>query len=208
MSLVKICQLIDWPTFHIGYRHEKRFPYWGCYQIHPLREITFPFRDFAPLKSKRDASIVSVIERLIEPSKICIVSGDLNLKFLTDSNNVIINALQRLKFTQFIDQPTHIQGGIIDHLYMRQPHIYREVEIISDLVAVFYSDHIGIQITFLKNENEFKHIENSVPDQYQINLICMLILFLFHVSSLTHNIHSLYGFSKHTILIGKYICNL
>ena len=115
-------------------------------------------------RNTNDASIISIIERLIEPTKICIISGDFNLNFLTDSNNVIITALQRLKFTQVIDQPTHIQGGIIDHLYIRQPHIYREVEIISDLVAAFYSDHIGIQITLLKNENEFKHIENSVPD--------------------------------------------
>ena len=66
--------------------------------------------------------------------------------------------------SECVKQPTHIQGGIIDHLYIRQPHIYREVEIISDLVAAFYSDHTGIQITLLKNENEFKHIENSVPD--------------------------------------------
>ena len=111
-----------------------------------------------------DASIISIIESLIEPTKICIISGDFNLNFLTDANNVIVTALQRLKFTQVIDQPTHTQGGIIDHLYIRQPHIYRKVEIISDLVAAFYSDHIGIQITLLKNENEFRHIENSVPD--------------------------------------------
>ena len=63
-----------------------------------------------------------------------------------------------------IDEPTHMQGGIIDHLYVRCPLNYYGIEIHSDITTPFYSDHFGIRITIHKKEKEFKHIPSTVPD--------------------------------------------
>lgn len=55
-----------------------------------------------------------------------------------------------------------MQGEIIDNLDIHRSFIYREVETQSGIVSAFYSDHIEIQITLFKNENEFQHMENAV----------------------------------------------
>ena len=68
-----------------------------------------------------------------------------------------------------MDEPTHTQGGIIDHLYIYCPHFYKDVKINSTLISAFYTDHYGIHITLYKKEDEFKHIASTVPD-YLIEL--------------------------------------
>ena len=60
-----------------------------------------------------------------------------------------------------MDEPTHMQGGIIDHLYIHCPDTYKDVVITSDLIAPFYSDHFGILVTLYKKEKEFKRIETN-----------------------------------------------
>ena len=101
---------------------------------------------------------------MIDLTRICIISGDFNLNYLTESSNIIIKELHRLCFKQMMDEPTHMQGGIIDHLYIYCPPFYKNVLIKSSLISAFYTDHFGIHIKLFKKENEFKHIESSVPD--------------------------------------------
>ena len=101
---------------------------------------------------------------MLDPAQICIISGDFNLNFRTESGNLIINELLKMHFIQMIEEPTHTQGGIIDHLYIRGPAAYSDVRIESDLIAPFYTDHFGITITIYKKDKEFKHIQSTVPD--------------------------------------------
>ena len=115
-------------------------------------------------RSSDDESLISHITRMIDLNQICIVTGDFNINFLTESNHIIIKELHRLNFKQMMDEPTHTQGGIIDHLYIYCPHLYKDVKINSTLISAFYTDHFGIHITLYKKEDEFKHIESTVPD--------------------------------------------
>ena len=115
-------------------------------------------------RNSSDELLISHIKRMIDLEQICIVTGDFNINFLTESNHIIIKELHRLNFTQMMDEPTHTQGGIIDHLYIYCPHFYKEVKINSTLISAFYTDLFGIQITLYKKEDEFKHIESTVPD--------------------------------------------
>ena len=115
-------------------------------------------------RNPNDELLISNIKRMIDPTRICIISGDFNLNYLTESNNIIIKELHRLGFKQMMDEPTHMQGGIIDHLYIYCPPFYKDVVIKSTLISAFYTDHFGIHIKLFKKENEFKHIESSVPD--------------------------------------------
>ena len=65
-----------------------------------------------------------------------------------ESSNTIIKELKRNEFTQVMGEPTHMQGGIIDHLYIRQPEAYKDVEITYNLFAVLYSKVYNCNIPF------------------------------------------------------------
>ena len=41
---------------------------------------------------------------------------------------------------------------------------YNGIEIHSDIMTPFYSDHFGIRISIYKKEKVFKHILSTVPD--------------------------------------------
>ena len=73
-----------------------------------------------------------------------------------------------------MDEPTHMQGEIIDHLYIYCPPFYKNVLIKSSLISAFYTDHFGIHIKLFKKKNEFKHIESIVPNYLidQVNEDC------------------------------------
>ena len=115
-------------------------------------------------RNSADELLISHIKRMIDLKQICIVAGDFNINFLIESNNMIIKELHRLNFKQMMDEPTHTQGGIIDHLYIYCPHFYKGVKINSNLITAFYTDHFGVHITLYKKEDEFRHIESTVPD--------------------------------------------
>ena len=66
----------------------------------------------------------------------------LNLNFKTESSNTIIKELKRNDFTQVIGEPTHMQGGIIDHLYIRQPEAYKVVESLKKPVSTLEESEI------------------------------------------------------------------
>ena len=93
---------------------------------------------------------------MIDISRICIIGGDFNLDFRKQSNNIILKQLKNMNFMQMIDYPTHMQGGIIDHLYIYCPKTHNDVLIESDLISPFYSDHFGICIDIYKGEKTFK----------------------------------------------------
>ena len=63
-------------------------------------------------RNSADELLISHIKRMIDLNQICIVAGDFNINFLTESNNIIIKELHRLNFKQMMDEPTHTQGGL------------------------------------------------------------------------------------------------
>lgn len=89
---------------------------------------------------------------MLDPARVCIIRGDFNLNFLTETGNMIIDELLKMHFIQMIDEPTHAPGGIIDYLYIRGTAAYSNLRLESDLIAPFYTDHLGIRITIYKND--------------------------------------------------------
>ena len=66
-------------------------------------------------------------------------------------NNKISKYLQNTGFQQLVEEPTHIKGRHIDHLYFKpgksfteKPSIYR--------YTPYYSDHDAICATFGRND--------------------------------------------------------
>ena len=102
---------------------------------------------------------------MISTDKIVIICGDFNLRYQNETSHFIIQELLNMNFTQQIDHPTHINGGIIDHLYLYWPEDYEDVIITWEFIGPFYADHFGISVRINQGKNLFRKIRSSIPDE-------------------------------------------
>ena len=49
----------------------------------------------------------------------CFVIGDLNVNFLNDPKDIITKILS-CSFKQVVQSPTHIEGGLLDHIHVKR----------------------------------------------------------------------------------------
>ena len=79
---------------------------------------------------------------LVQGIKPCFIVGDFNVNFLQEPKDPIINKITSNGFKQIVMDPTHIEGGLLDHVYIRripfEPHVY--------LNFPFYSDHAAVSV--------------------------------------------------------------
>ena len=79
------------------------------------------------------------IVKLVNLTKTVIVCGDININLTQFPQNKFSNALFNLGFLQLVNSPTHIQGGIIDHVYFYSPNM--SICSLYKIYPVYYSDH-------------------------------------------------------------------
>ena len=99
--------------------------------------------------SKEAKELVEIVEFLEQhKTKRCIVLGDFN--FNPDKTNILTKKFKEWNYSQQINNPTHRDGNVIDHIYVSEELLEHSV---CDLHYVYYSDHQGVCIT-LKNPPE------------------------------------------------------
>ena len=96
-------------------------------------------------KKGQENEFLSYLNEFINCNKICFVFGDLNTDFLSESNDNVILWLQEHDFVQIIQNATHIQGGLLDHVWIPR-NLVSKVRI--DIKSLFYSDHDCIIFSF------------------------------------------------------------
>ena len=72
-----------------------------------------------------------------------IVIGDFNVDFTIP--NDLSNFLKNEELTQIVDQPTHTEGGKIDHCYVSDQ---LKDTISVDYIFRYYTDHLAICVSF------------------------------------------------------------
>ena len=93
------------------------------------------------------------LHTIINMDKTTLITGDFNLCSMTKNKNKTTIYLKELGFKQYLIGATHIAGGHIDHLYMRQSES-EELEIRAERCSSYYSDHDSILITLtIKSES-------------------------------------------------------
>ena len=99
------------------------------------------------------SKLLEYLKRLIESEKNTVITGDFNLCYKAQKNNNISKYLLEAGFTQHVNEPTHIKGRLLDHLYFRPgkrpvttPSIYR--------YSPYYSDHDAICATIKIPEDD------------------------------------------------------
>ena len=90
--------------------------------------------------------IIAHIEDLIDKDKTTVIGGDFNICALKNPNNIITKKLKELNFQQVVRQATHIEGGLIDHLYIRKGK-GTVMSWVIDMSPKYYSDHDCIGVT-------------------------------------------------------------
>ena len=79
-----------------------------------------------------------LLDLWIRKDKSVAVIGDMNVDFL-DGKHKLITYMENNGFTQLVKEPTHIQGGLIDHIYINDILMLRKP--FHSQQSVTYSDH-------------------------------------------------------------------
>lgn len=94
--------------------------------------------------------LTETLESLIDNTKITIIGGDLNICFLKKPNNIVTKALKERGFDQGVKIATHIEGGLLDHVYINCPE-NENFDWDIEVFPKYYSDHDGIGLTLWEN---------------------------------------------------------
>ena len=85
------------------------------------------------------------LRTLLCTNKNTLILGDFNFDASSQNKNFLLRGLENWNFKQLIQDPTHVQGGVIDHCY-----ISNDVPICSISLyqkSVYYTDHDIIEVT-------------------------------------------------------------
>ena len=83
------------------------------------------------------------IEYVVDPLRPTILTGDTNIDILKDSGKLFVEFMKHLGFTQLVKNPTHDQGGLLDHVYVTQDLLER---VSVSQTGIYFSDHQLITI--------------------------------------------------------------
>ena len=97
--------------------------------------------------------LISQLETLIDPSKTSVIGGDLNICALAQPNNCVTTCLKEIGFEQIVTRATHIEGGLIDHVYIAQGENVKFAWVLEDFPK-YYSDHDGLCLTLWEVQAE------------------------------------------------------
>ena len=96
-------------------------------------------------------SLITKLKSLITAGNTTVVGGDFNICALAYPNNYITKSLEERGFKQIVEKSTHIEGGIIDHVYLIQGDDSKFKYIIEEFPK-YYSDHDGLGLILWEEE--------------------------------------------------------
>ena len=85
---------------------------------------------------------------MINEESATVILGDFNICYKSNKKNKISKYLETNGFKQFVDEPTHVRGRHIDHLYFKPSKSFNESPAIYRYTP-YYSDHDAICATFI-----------------------------------------------------------
>ena len=116
-------------------------------QITKLESIEMDIISVYRSEQGNPTELLNHIINMINAERATVILGDFNICYYTNRNNKISKYLHNTGFQQLVDEPTHVKGRHIDHLYFKpgkscseKPSLYR--------YTPYYSDHDAICATF------------------------------------------------------------
>ena len=86
--------------------------------------------------------LTQILETLLDSEKPLFVVGDFNFCFMGNSSNPTKKYFHENLFEQLVQEPTHIEGNLLDHAYMRDTKRVNKYK--TELHSKYYTDHKGV----------------------------------------------------------------
>ena len=93
--------------------------------------------------------LIEILETLIDDTKTTVIGGDMNICTLSSPNNNLTKHMRSKGFVQLVNKATHIEGGLIDHVYI-QIHKDCQYKWSIEDSPKYYSDHDSVGLTLSK----------------------------------------------------------
>ena len=120
--------------------------------------------DVVGIYRSQDGNMNQLIEKLedmIDDKKTTIVGGDLNICLMSSPHNYVTKKMQDRGFKQLVNKATHIEGGLIDHVYVRTVKDSQYSWNIEDFPK-YYSDHDSIGLTLWKKTDASENCDRDL----------------------------------------------
>ena len=96
-------------------------------------------------RSQKEAflSLKNEVQALLDPNKTTLIVGDSNFCYKI-SENEFSKFMKKYKFNQLVEAATHVEGGLLDHAYLKCVGNQREATV--ELCSNYYSDHDTVTV--------------------------------------------------------------
>ena len=88
------------------------------------------------------SSFLSHLGSLLDTSKQTVILGDFNLCYLSQRNHPIFKFLESIDFHQMVENPTHIEGRLIDLVFLNDGNLKVDIR----QIAQYFTDHDLLEI--------------------------------------------------------------
>ena len=120
-------------------------------QLSKLRGKLFDLVVVYKAPNGNDGILRDHLSNMIESNRSTLVCGDFNMCYIDNKNNRATKHLLNNSFKQLVHEATHINGGHIDHVYLRSEE---SVTAAVELYSPYYTskDHDALCISFPETE--------------------------------------------------------
>ena len=139
------------------YYKEDKFTFSSMVKLPDFQATCLSSHDLDVISVYRSSNCITAIENLCSlatPNKSTIICGDFNICFKENRSHPLIQKLLGLGFEQIVSNATHIDGGLIDQVYIRKGEPYEDGDV--KLYSPYYTalDHDGLLLTVVKKRHE------------------------------------------------------
>ena len=86
--------------------------------------------------------LLGLINNNISDHESIIIAGDFNISFWDKRDNIVIKKLKENNFSQIVTKPTHNQGHLLDHIYIRSTKC--QLQVVHQSIVWFDHDVLHV----------------------------------------------------------------
>ena len=101
--------------------------------------------------SGKDSELARHLEGIINPKTSTLICGDFNMCYIEQRRNMSTSYLLSQNFKQLINEATHINGGHIDHIYLKTS---KAISVTTELYSPYFTakDHDALLVSLCETE--------------------------------------------------------
>ena len=131
-------------------KSHSRFPGFSLVKLNKLSftDIEIGIGIFYRKKESSLSMFYDDLSALVNSYTIHVLMGDFNLTYY-EKKQLLNQALS--DYTMIVSQPTHIDGGLLDHVYVRKDFL-NDFDVTCLVKCVFFSDHDALKVKLIRKK--------------------------------------------------------